>query len=1399
MHTLNLHKKFFPLKAIFLTSLIIAILSPIAHVYASKQYKRNAPGGIKDNWEEHIPQILKKWIPWVLRNRPEDDCPFPYNNVNDKICISPSGLTLALEEKTGAFTQSVKVYKKGWVSIPGDAKHWPQQVKANNIPITITPKAGRPAAYFEPGSYKISGSFKWQELPDMLPLPQDLGLVTFSLNGKKVDFPNLDTAGRLWIKQKATAMTDADTLGIKVFRHVIDNIPFTVNTRIMLNVSGKNREILLDNVLLTGFTALRLISPLPAHLESDGKLRVKLRPGNWMIDISSYQNKPVYSIKLGISPKPWPDEEIWVFEARNHLRIVDVGGVPSIDARQTDLPGEWSRLPAYYLKPGDEFTLTEKKRGDSDTQPDILNLSRDVWLDFDGKGYTIKDSITGRINKSSRLVANPETKLGRVSINGMDQFITKLKDDDLAGVEVRKGNLNLTVESRVEDNPTKFNAVGWAHDFRSVAYRLHLPPGWRVFLTKGVDKVSHSWFSRWTLFDIFLVLFVAVAIYKLLGTKAGITAFITLILVHTELPSLSWMILMVVGTIALHRVLPDGVFKNAVIICRRAALLGLVLLMIPFMLYHMRNAIHPQLEGFSYGDSYYPTDRIGVGGRIDADIESEEQPQELLEKGNFRKMSRKKAEIKRKFSARQRADAPQATSSVNNFYQYDVKTVVQTGYGVSNWRGKDVYLSWSGPVSSKQEIELWFMPPALNLILAFIRLILLTLLTVFLLEIDVSLKSLSKKAGFALGIILPVILFSTNAFAEDNIPSDAILQELGQYVIKNLDKPPDCLPQCASISRMKLQTSGKNLTLRLEVHVDSRVAIPLPKVVSNNAINWKPDSVLVDGAKGGALLLSRNGYIWVILEKGVHQLITRGKLPDLDAISINFILTPYYSEYSVAGWELYGIHKNGETDSNIQLVRTKKAGKDDEGFEKSELPPLLRVERTIFFGISWTVNTRVVRVSPRSSGVVVNIPLLDGESVTTPGIRVKDGAAIINMGANTPYLSWESVLKKMPDITLKAPQNLPWTEVWRLNVTNLWHTTYKGIPKIHADSSIPEWRPWPGEVLSVSVIKPEGMPGPTKTIDKVNLTVNTGQRTLDAKLEIRIKSSRGEQHQITLPEGSQLQEVKINNQSQPIQLNENKVPIFLAPGKQNISVSWKESRGISNFHKVPEVDLGFQAINIETVLTLPRNRWVLFTGGPLIGPAVLFWGVFPVLVLLAFVLGLTNITPLKNWHWLLLMIGLSQTNIAVNIIVVGWLLMMGWRAKKPLKDAHNAVFDLRQVILGVWSLSAVISIFIAIQQGLLGSPDMKIIGNGSSTYYLRWFQDIASEGLIRPWVFSINVIFYRILMLLWALWLAFAFTSWLKWAWTCFSEGGFWRFERKIKPKKQSAPAKDTTTRVPIK
>ena len=63
---------------------------------------------------------------------------------------------------------------------------------------------------------------------------------------------------------------------------------------------------------------------------------------------------------------------------------------------------------------------------------------------------------------------------------------------------------------------------------------------------------------------------------------------------------------------------------------------------------------------------------------------------------------------------------------------------------------------------------------------------------------------------------------------------------------------------------------------------------------------------------------------------------------------------------------------------------------------------------------------------------------------------------------------------------------------------------------------------------------------------------------------------------------------------------------------------------------------------------------------------------------------------------------------------------------------------------------------------------------------------LAYLSLATAWVLSVPLLVYRLLMLLWSLWLAFALLRWLKWGWQAYSTHGLWRtvsFKRRNKDK----------------
>jgi hypothetical protein len=298
------------------------------------------------------------------------------------------------------------------------------------------------------------------------------------------------------------------------------------------------------------------------------------------------------------------------------------------------------------------------------------------------------------------------------------------------------------------------------------------------------------------------------------------------------------------------------------------------------------------------------------------------------------------------------------------------------------------------------------------------------------------------------------------------------------------------------------------------------------------------------------------------------------------------------------------------------------------------------------------------------------------------------------------------------------------------------------------------------------------------------MVLTPGLRSNKARLSLTIRTSQGGQHQITLPENADLQIVKINNKSQPIRQEGRKVVIPLQPGSQSIFLEWNSLSSSAIVIKGPEVMIGKQAVNANVTFKMPYNRWILWTFGPTLGPAVLYWSYVLIIILIALILGKIPITPLKTHHWLILSLGLTQIPIYMALIVAGWFLVLGIRKKYPLPE-NPSYYNLVQLIIALWTIAAFASLYTAVSDGLLGIPDMQIAGNGSTAVQLNWTEDRIGAIMPQPSVISLPKIAYNIMILIWALWLVLYLIKWLKWSWDCFIKGGIWK---KIEKKRKTPP-----------
>ena len=382
----------------------------------------------------------------------------------------------------------------------------------------------------------------------------------------------------------------------------------------------------------------------------------------------------------------------------------------------------------------------------------------------------------------------------------------------------------------------------------------------------------------------------------------------------------------------------------------------------------------------------------------------------------------------------------------------------------------------------------------------------------------------------------------------------------------------------------------------------------------------------------------------------------------------------------------------------------------------------------------------------------------------------------VNLGPHTDAVEWTSSLNMTPEISLAAASRERWSEVWSLLPSSVWNVETEGLPPIYHKSPQGERRltfmPMPGEKMHLKVIRPTAAEGNTLTITQAQLGLNPGKRATDATLNMTLRSSKGAQHVITMPENVELKSVQINGSNVPLKLRQNQLELPLSVGDTTVNLEWMDEVSLSPFYRSPKINLTGTGANLNIALNLPANRWVLAVGGPRMGPVVLFWGKLILLVLAGWFLGRASWSLLSSHQWILLSLGLTQIGWPGLVIILAFFILISNRQRFTLNPrAHNfACFGMFAL-----ALASAFTLFIILTNGLLEGPQMDIVGNNSYGNTLNWYQDRINQLIPRPWLISLPNYVFQLLMLFWALWLSFFLIKIGPTIWQSLSFQGLWK------------------------
>lgn len=1321
----------------FIYTLLISFLFLTQHIQAIEESK--------------IPSALIEWKDWVLDDVKDRECPIDYKTGETK-CTWYRDIRMHQSEKKLDFNMSVILYKnQSKVTLPSAHLAWVKDVKINGEKAIVLDFNSKPLVILDKGIYNISGSIPWNKNLKSVVLPPSVALVNLYKDSEKVSNFLLDSNARLWLDKTSTSSAEKGSLSVSLYRKVIDGHPIKMQTYLHFSVSGKMRSVTLDGVLLDTFLPTAIQGSLDATITKDNKLKVEVKAGEWEIILDSYTPQNISILQKPKHTFVYDNQEVWSLQKNPYYRTIDIKGVTAIDPSQSNMPQNWRNLPAFLIE-DKPFEIKELYKSTKQQQKNEFVLKRQIWLDFDGKGYTISDNIKAQISEVRRLEASNVLDLASVSINGKATLITTVNNNPQKGVELRKEHLNIQAFSRVEGNISMPPVNGWGEKFDSAQMTLNLPVGWKLFASFGSDRETFSWVDKWDLMDIFLVLLLSIGIYQLFGWRWSVlaTLFIILLWHENDAPTLIWLILL--ALLALLRVLNEGKIKKLMKFLMFIVVGVAILQVLSFTVHEIRTALHPQLEkkfhtgfGSSAYDSTVTSSKDYIGKKMSA---PRLQTSEVMAEAPRKKVNKLESQIMQN--------------------RINPNAIVQTGIAKPKWTWITHNFYWQSAIASEQRLELWLISPMISKVLKILHIIgMFFLLYMFLREfIQSMIPKLKKHSSLfggakALSFMLVFLLLPPHTLRAD-IPSDTLLQELKS----KLTTAPTCLPHCVGIESVELGIVDNILEINMDISAKENVSLP----IFGNRNIWMPSTVTIDG-KAANLNTDKSGKLWIVLSKGSHKIQLRGNILGQEQIILSSVL-PLRNIKNLSTDTAWQVSSNNK--SYIEINNLKEQKKKNS--EKSKIEPLINVERTLYFGQRWYIDTRVWLENRIDKPHTLLYSLLPNESILNKEIEEKNGKVLLHLDNKNRQYRWRSSIPITENLELHYPKNSTHLESWQMDIASIWAMDYEGLEPIEQRSAatlMPRFKPWRGDKLKLTMQKTKAVKGKSLSIESSTVNIVQSERFRDVTLILGLKSSKAGQYSINIANIEELKPTIIDGNNHYLKISNSKVSIPLQAKSHNIRLSWREEKGNTQKYAFPQINLNQESVNSTIKLTLPYNRWVLWTNGPTMGPAVLLWGVLLAMLLFSLILGKIKGTPLKTRDWLLLGLGVSTTSVYIMLPVVLWIFALRFREQKA-STLTGWYRNFTQIGLVILTFIALVTIIGAISAGLLGNPDMMIAGNNSYAHNLNWYSDRISGTMAEPTVISVSIWFYRALMLLWAVWIAFSLIKWLKWAWEVFSQGDMW-------------------------
>lgn len=607
------------------------------------------------------------------------------------------------------------------------------------------------------------------------------------------------------------------------------------------------------------------------------------------------------------------------------------------------------------------------------------------------------------------------------------------------------------------------------------------------------------------------------------------------------------------------------------------------------------------------------------------------------------------------------------------------------------------------------------------------------------------------------------------ASANNTIKSLPIsLEEIQNKLIKE----NNCQFNCNNLIETKIKSfkkDKKEIDFEFNVNAEKTSIAILPFKVSD--IDWSEIKLNNKEWNNTTII---NGFIGVVVNEGKNLINLKGTL---NKNSSKIILERELKSFTDESGNGFKIIESNE--QKILVLDENKVNVEKNQIRNAIIfgdKTLLSVTRELNLSDRWKLRTIVEPISFNKEKVeTIEIELLKGEKPLND-VVVKDGKVVLEISKNRTIM-WDSDIEISNELNIKAINNV----INRVTINNMNDWVYQVNQRnpintmvVNRNQDIKSWLIYDNENLNLKLNLPKAIPGNQTQIKNYNFERTVNNNLINNKIKIEIISTLGGQYEIELPnEDFKLRAVNINGIEKNIDKKNNMLLVNINRGTNNIEII-ADSEERSIFSRFPELKFKDTVYNAYYEWK-NEQRWIIWAGSGDSKPSVLIWGILLTLLGLSYLLSKNKNIPLTIGSWFLLFIGLTQSNLVLLLLTIGWFFAFSYREKFDITKIENEKeifrFKLMQIGLVVLTFIVIANLIATIGNGLLERPEMYLTGMNVYSGQLAWYMQ---ELYSTPYIISLPLWVYKLLMFIWSFWLAFKLVEWMKWMWNSYAKNGYW-------------------------